>query len=312
MSRGDSTFAILFIAGETSKPNIVVPVATPIPECCVILPLFGNSDYVANPDDFKQDETGYFNYYDGSAIATVDLIIQKSVNCDFEDQHTIIDNTYGIYKALGVEVINGLNYISIKKINWSQILIDFGPGVYRIQTNETSIFASDTVQHDQSFEYDLREFSVNLADQTVFFKTTNSGLLGDRFDSTRRFAFPAGWEDGIRLPGRFGFDHSDYEKTYHKFNSGKKVFTTNTREEKYEFRGLPLAEGPRKYFANELMQADLVEVTDYSKNAANTHIETPVHGAGEFGPVYTSNTSKANYTVEFTNGYDNFIKHHCV
>ena len=127
MPRGDSYFELLFVSGDTSKPEIVVPTATPIPECCYILPLFANSDYVANSDEFKQDETGYFNFYDASAITAVDLIIQKcKTDGTFEDKHIIIDDTYGTYKALGVEVINGLNYISIKNINWSKILVDFG------------------------------------------------------------------------------------------------------------------------------------------------------------------------------------------
>ena len=310
--RGDDQFAILFIAGETSKPSIVVPNATPIPECCFILPLFGNSDYVANPDQFKQDETSYFNYYDGSAIDTVELVIQKNVGCVWVDQETITNNDYGTFSALGTEVINGLNYISIKNINWSKVLVDFGAGVYRIQTNEESIFASEATQHSESFEYDLQEFDANKADNTVFFKIDNSGSLGDRFDATKRFAFPADWSDGMRLPGEFGFDRSDLKKEYHKFNSGKLEYTTSKRTPKFTFKGKPLSEGPRKYFENELMLADIVLVTDYNKNAANTHIDTPVHGDGEFGPAYSPNTNKAYFDIEFTSAYDNYIKKHCI
>lgn len=313
MSRGDDQYNVFFVAGDTTKPEIAIPTANPIPECCCILPLFGNSDYVANPDEFKQDETGYFNYYDGSVIDAVTLIIQKcKSDGTFEDKHTVTDNTYGTYKALGDEIINGLEYISITNINWSKVLVDFGAGVYRIKTNEVNIFPSEDDQNAYSFQYDLQEFTEDRADKTVFFKVLNSGSMGDRLDGTKTFAFPSDWSDGMRLPGSFGYDFSDYEKTYHKLNSGLRQHTETKRTPKYMFKGLPIGEDARKYFENELMLADFVEITDYNKNAANTHIKTPVHGSGEYSPTYPPSTSKAFFDVEFTHAYDNYIKKHCI
>ncbi|GAG26388.1 unnamed protein product, partial [marine sediment metagenome] len=111
MSRDDEHSGLLFVAGETAKPALVIPTAKPIPECCYILPMFGNSDW-EDPelsDPFKQDETGYFGYYDPNAIDTVVLAIQKCNSGEFEDVEVITNSDYGTYKALGVEVINGLN-----------------------------------------------------------------------------------------------------------------------------------------------------------------------------------------------------------
>lgn len=315
MSRGDVHSSLLFVAGETAKPVIVVPTANPIPECCYILPLFGNLDY-ADPnlsDPFKEDQNSYFNYYDASAVTAVDLAIQKCNSVgEFVDSVVITNDDYGTYKALGVEVIGGLNYISLKNINWSKVLVDFGAGVYRLRTSETTIFASEGLQYSTSIQYDLKSFSTQRADKTVFFKVSNSGSLGNRQDGTKRFTFPADWEDGMRLPGSFGYDTSAYTNEYTIYNDNSKQWTKKLREPKYFFKGnRPLSEEARKYFENELMMADRVLITDHNKNAANTHIDTPVHGAGEFAPEYTANSSKAHFDVEFTHAFENYVKEFC-
>lgn len=311
MSRGDDQFKVFFVAGDTSKPVIIVPTATALPECCFILPLFGNSNYVLSPDDLKQDETGFFRPYDLNAIDSVEFVIQKCENGVFVDKIIITNDDYGTYIALGDEIVNGLSLVSLKNINWSRVLLEELAGVYRVATNENSIFATEPIQHDYSFEFDLKEYTADRADKTVFFKVSNTGSMGDRKDSRKRMAFPANWVDGIRLPGSCGYDNDTYTKTYHRLRTGRLNHTETSRVKKTEFRGRPITEGARDFFANELMMADLVEFTDYNKNSANTHVATPVHGDGDFAPVYTRGSSKAHFIVVFTDAFDNMIKHHC-
>lgn len=313
MSRGDDQFAVFFIAGDTAKPAIVIPTAKAIPECCVILPLFGNLQY-ADPDffdEFKQDETSFFRSYDINAIDSVELEIQKCGANGFENVHTITNNDYGIYVALGDEIVNGLSLVSIKSINWSKVLVDFGQGVYRVATNEDSIFPTEDIQHDFSFEYELKEFTETRADKTVFFKVSNQGSMGS-LDPRKRIAFPANWVDGIRLPGSIKDGRREYTKTYHRLESGKLNFTETSAIDKLTFSSRLIKEAPRDFFKNELMMANLVEITNYNKNAANTYITTPVHGDGEFAPTYPRNNSKAFFEVQFTDAFDNQRKKHCV
>ena len=129
--RGDVQTQILFGVGSTAKPVITVPAVQDLEECCYITPVFGNPDYIASPDPLKEGTNSYFNFYDPNAITAVTLNIQKCVGGAFVTQHTIIDDTYGTFKDLGVEIKRGLNYISIKNINWSKVLVDFGAGTYR-------------------------------------------------------------------------------------------------------------------------------------------------------------------------------------
>ena len=59
------------------------------------------------------------------------------------------------------------------------------------------------------------------------------------------------------------------------------------------------------------MMANLVRVTDYNRNAANTHIDTRIHGDGEFAPEYFTESALAHFEVEFTSADDNYEKLHC-
>ena len=311
-SRGQSTKTKVFGAGSTSKPTLTTDTLEDLIECCYILPLLGNPDF-ATPelaDPLKEDETSYFNYYDPESIDTVTLNLQKCVDGVFVTQHTFTDNTYGTFSDLGDEVIDGLIYISIKNINWSKVLVNFGAGIYRTQTDETTIFASEGIQHSESLVYELKTFTARNADRTVFFKIDNSGVLGDRFDPRKKFSFPANWQDGLRVDGTYGQDFRDFEKDFTIFNDGSKEYLTTKGIDKMLFHAERLSEDARRYFKNELMMANLIEVTNYGRNLANTHTNTPVQSSGEFAPVYFDESKLAGFIVEFTDAYENQEKLH--
>lgn len=314
-TRGESEFLIAKGVGNTSKEQLVVPTLKDLKECCYISPVFGNVDYLTTPDDLKEDYNSYFNYYDQNAVTSVDLVIEKCENGGFVEKHTIINDTYGAFSPLGNEVHNvwgvDLNYISIKNLNWSKVLDDFGEGTYRIKTNETTIYALEGVQNAFSLTYELKAFTAQRADSTVRFKINNTGVLGDRNDPRNKIVFPNDWEDQLRVIGSFGQDFSEPTDSYTVFADGFEEFTERKRKDKMIFHSDRISEAPRKYFRNELMMANLVSVTNYGRNLANTHIDTPVHGSGEFAPVYHILSKLAGFQVEFMDAYDNQEKLHC-
>ncbi len=308
-SRGDVTTKVGFRVGNTSKPVLVVPSVEDLSECCYINPVFGNVDYLTEPDDFKEDYTSYFNYYDQNAITAVVLEIQKCESGAFIDKHTITDNTYGEFVALGDEVHDELNYTYIRNLNWSKILDDFGAGIYRIKTIETDIFTD--VNNAYSLTYDLKAFTADRANGTVRFKIENTGVLGDANNAQKKFTFPDNWVDQFRVEGTYGQDFSELIKESTIFNDGFKEYIKTEREDKGKFHSERISEAPRTYFKNELMMANLVMVTNYGRNLANTHIDTPLHSSGEFSPVYTNQSALAGFEVEFTDAYANQEKLHC-
>jgi len=309
--RGDVQTDTLKGVGDPSVPVIVLPLAQELEECCYDLLLFGdNTSAETKLDTLRNDLTGLLRFYDDSVTA-VDFVIQKCVNGVFADQHTIIDNTYGLFKPLGTEVINGLNYITIKDINWTLILLNFGEGKYRIQTNETTIFPALGIQHQPSFTYTLQNFTETRANNTVYFEIRNSGSLGNRKKVRERFSFPEDWRDGIRLKGKFGDDFDPITTEYTVYEDGSKVSIEKTREEKYIFLFDSAPDNIRKFFKNELAMADFVLVTDYNTNNASCHIETPAQVSGGIEPDYIKQYSKASIEVEFTSAFENMKKEPC-
>jgi len=314
MSRGDAAFFLGFVV--TGDPTVVAPLPIDedleLEECCYILPLLVEKNNPAIQDPFKNDQTSYFEFYDKS-ISAVSLILTKCVNKVIVDQVTIIDNTYGTFLDLGVETHDGLDYISIKNINWTLIFDTFGAGEYQFRTDETSIFSSTPLASKFDFQYDLQEFTTRRANTTVFMRIFNSGILVDKKNNGRtQFTFPDNWVDGKRVSAIFGNDKSGMEESYTAFNNGFEEFVSKKILPRYILEVDPMSEDIREYMEIELRMADLVEMTNTVNNAANRHINTPVQATSDFDPTYFKQVSKAKFELEFKHAFeDNFEKLHC-
>lgn len=309
-ARGDVQEQILFSAGATGKPVITVPTINDLEECCYITPVLVNAAYVASPDVLKQDTNSFYQFYDPTAVTAVTIDIQKCVSGAWATQHTIVDDTYGTFKDFGVEIINGKKYISIKNTNWSKIKVAFGEGVYRYYTNETTIYASEGVQHTESLAYDVKEFTEAKANFTTRFKIYNSGKLGDRNNPLKTTTFPADWEDQLRVYGFFGRGKSSFSNEYTVYNDGSKNYTKSERVKTFEFESDVAPQEVRELFENEVMMANLLEVTNYANNS-DCYVDVPVIGASDFDPQYIKQFSKAKFVVGFEDAYANQEKLHC-
>ena len=313
-SRGDVFTVNLFGVGSvTAPPVIVVDEDLELEECCYILPLLA---ILTDNDPLKNDRTIYSEHFDPHAVTAVDFIIQKCVGGEFVDQHTIVNNLYGEFSPYGDETHNlggvDFDYIVIRQIDWTAILAAFGEGVYRFKAEATNIFASSGVQETFDFTYELKSYTTRRANVTTFFTIFNSGILGDRNDGTKKFIFCDNCIDGKRINGTIGNDFSGYENDYTVFNDGFEQFVTKKRIPKFVFTGDRLSEPIRKYFENEMMMADKLEVTGYMNNAANTHINTPVQADGEYKPTYHKQSKLAAFEVEFKHAFQgNYEKKNC-
>lgn len=311
-ARGDVQEQILLSVGSTGRPIVITPTAQELRECCYISPLFGNPAYLTTPDPLKQDETSFYQFYDPNSVTSSEIDIQKCVDGVFITQHTIVDQTYGLFKDFGEEVIDDNKYISIKNINWSKILDDFGKGKYRLQTNEESIFASEGTQHFESIPYQLMPFSVDAANFTTRIKMEHSGLLGDRNDPTKKeAAFPSDWVDMLRIHSNFGGGKSEYEKSVTVYRDGSKNFTELKRIKTYELECDRVTQCVREFFENEIMMADRLLITNYANNMADKHVDLPVQGDSDFDPNYIKQSKLASFTVGFIDAYDNQNKRFC-
>jgi hypothetical protein len=305
-SRGDVQEEVFFATGTTVVSANVPDLPEGLKECCYELFLFTYPTDVL--DELKNDRTSYFKYWPTS-FETGTLTIQKCVGGVFTDQEIITDDTYGTFKDFAEETKNGQVYISIKNIDWTAIRVAYGVGEYRIEAAAMDIFGNIDV--DYSFSYKVKDYTPDLANNSVFIEITNSGLLGNINNPRERFAFPDDWQDAIRIKGKFGDDFSEYEDEYTRLNDGFEDYTRHVQVPKYILFMDRAPQNVRNFMRNEIMMANTIEMTDYNADNANCHIKTPVRRSGGFTPEYINRVTKAKTEIEFRSSYDNTYKKQC-
>jgi|TARA_Y100000310_G_scaffold311768_2_gene358362 hypothetical protein len=307
-ARGDVQEDIVsLIESDPDKTVSAPPLAvSTVEDCCFWLPVFGDT---SDTDDFKNDRSSFIKRYP-RIVSGVVMVIQKCVNGTYTDQHTIVDDTYGDFSDFGDFSIGSVNYISIY-IDWRLILTAFGEGIYRIKTLETNSLASSPVQNDYSHDYHLQDFTVDRADGTIRLNTTNAGTLGDKDSQRGTFVFPPNFQDGIRIPGRFGLNKSEYEQEYTRYRNGFKQFLQDDQTEKYTLETDRLPEEIHKFLKTDIFQASTLLVTDYNKDNANAHVNTQIIKPDSYDPVYHKTSKLYKVSVEFESAFDNMRKLNC-
>lgn len=307
-ARGDVQEDIVTLIESNPNNTLLAPSLAPttVEDCCFFLPIFGDT---SDEDPFKNDRNSFIRRYD-LLVSGVVLKIQKCVNGTYTDQHTIIDNTYGDFSDFGVFSTTRYKYISIY-MDWRLVLDAFGEGIYRIYTEETNILTSLGVQNDCSDDYELKNFTVDRADGTIRFDTINDGILGDKRDQKNTFQFPPNFQDGIRIPGWFGSDKSEYEQEYTRYRNGRQQFLKDDQTEKYILETDRLPENIHDFLKTDIFQSSTLTVTDYNKDNANTHINTQILKPDSYDPVYYKTSKLAKVTVEFESAFDNMRKLNC-
>lgn len=308
-TRGDVQTATFFTIGNTPLVFETTDVfaSTSATDCCLELPVFAS---LSDTDPLKNDRTSFWKPYDNSVTAVV-LKLQKCVNGASVTQATISDDTYGTFIDFGTTTAGGKNFIALKSIDWTQILTDFGVGTYRLKTEETNLLASVPVQNQYSFTYKLMAYNADRVNGTVFFTTTNSAILGNINNQKETITFPDDWTDGIRIPGRFGDNKSDYEEERTRYNDGYLQVLTDDQTESYILETDRLTADVHNYFKTEILQADSIKVTDYNADNANCTINKYVKRNGEYSPTWAKGALQAKVIVEFGDAYDNQRKRNC-
>lgn len=280
-------------------------------ECCVDLLLFGDNSTPENTaNKYRNDKTGYFEYYSNDTDSAV-MKIQKCVNGTMTDQHTV-DGTYGTFSDFGEFQSDNRKYISLKNIDWTAILLAFGEGKYRLIVETTNILASVVTVPDCSFTYTLKNYSDEAADGTVFIRTNPTNILGNIKRPDEAFTFPSEWSNGIRVPAWFGSNFSEYERETVRYDiDGFLQDLTNDQTEKFilDTDGLPAY--VHNFLKTNMFQSNYVNITDYNTDNANRHTETRVKLDSEYSPNWIKRVNKATVSVEFKSAFDNLRALNC-
>lgn len=307
---GEASSQLFFLIAQNPVSDVV---QLPLPDsttddCCCAFTMNVLAD-ISDDDNFKNDKSSFL-YRFKDVIDTVEISLQNVVDGEFSDLATISDDTYGTFYPLGFYVSEkSENYIGIL-INWRNVLSENGVGNYRIKVAySSSIGGSGTILSNQ---YNLQAFTPNRANGTVKIEYNISNLLGDNSDDKNVLEFgDLNWYNSIRINGFFGFDSSVYQRDYIKYESGQKVFVEDSQEIEFTLKTKLLPAFIHSVMRTDIIQADVISITDYNSNNANKYIEKLVKPNSDYSPNYNQMSKLASVEVKFIQEYNNLRKIRC-
>ena len=278
-------------------PNVLTPQIFPdeedrafVAQCC-----FNNLVLAGGAEPFQNDITSVlFKVFDPAD--TIEFFLDK----DEIQVAALNNNDLGTLFPIG-SFSTQLLLIGFK-LDWAKVLIAHGEGNYKIRTERILITGTDTIT---SVNYNLKTFSLELADNTVWIEWTQDGEIIDGLDYTG-----IDWFQAIRLPGFFGNKQTEIEETLFK-NSNY-----NTTQIKSELTfNTPLEIGPIPScigdFLPNLIQANIIQITDYNIRNFDYLLQQKAVKVAEIGETVYNRERLAVYNLTLTDRKEDHIKINC-
>lgn len=317
------------VGGEEIKQDdlISVPAAERRTASPIALDDFG-CPWVLNPladegstDDLKNDRSEIYRGGDASvANITLELQQQDCVSGDWTKVADLNDNTLGTLFQNAVTLISGFGfhdddynrkYIGFL-LEWKKVLAAYGEGTYRFMVNYTDIYGVTTNVEDQRI-FCLKQFRDVLAEGTVRIESMIAGISGDIFIPSSFVDYPAeGWYQQVRLPGTLLFKDSSFTKEFMQygdsdFNSFKPVI--NEQKANFLLYIQPIPGWMDFYLSTNVLQADLILLSDFNARNRHTWIKVPVMNDGNFAPKQVGKVNKlSSTTLSLAYGQNNLRK----
>jgi len=308
MPKGEEIYAD-FIVASNSRPSyktavLEIPVPTTV-SCEESFIVFTDG---VGTDEFKNDITSVFYKYPPTT-STVAMVLQQKIGGTWTDKDTLDDNNNGTFYALGFIVDEkGNKYIGYKN-NWTLTYNLYGVGVYRVKNTETDLSGVTTSYSD---EYCLQVYHPNRADGTVKLEFYTNNLRGDITNPYEFMEYKSvNWYNSVRLCGFFGGDKSSYENEVTEYNNGLQQWIKNEQKVIYKLQLKPIPSVIHNFVKTDVVQADLVLITDYNKNNPNRKVQVPVVIDGAYEPKWQKGTLKASVEVNFKLALNNLRKKRC-
>lgn len=306
MPQGQSISQKFYIIRDSPTLPAPLSLTSNLAGCCFELPVLAET---SPTNDLYNDFTGFVLFWN-NAFSTATLILQKSVSGTWTDTATLNVDTWGTAYTFGFWTdIYGQNAIGYK-LDWDLVLAAFGEGSYRIKSVGTPLFGAVT-QTQYSFEYCLKTYTEQRANETVRIDFKQNGIIGDRdSDYIKRDFGILDWENSIRLPdSMFGNDSSpSHEKEYVKYQNGSMIWLSDNQVEEYILRTGRLPNFLHKFIKIDVLQADEIKVTDYNLNNPTKHTEKDVVWSGNYEPTWTNGNLYAPVEIRLQQAYQNFNK----
>jgi hypothetical protein len=295
------------VISPRSVGNVVYDAENPVPECCFELTVLAELVYTSA---YFNDKTAFsFDWNNGFSTAV--MVLQKSVNGSWVNKATLTDYALGTYYAFGFYT----TIYSEKKIgfllDWASVLSGFDEGIYRVKCTGTPIIGDPVIVYSPN--YSLLKYTTHRADATVRIEWWKNGNAGNQYDDSLKTDFGTlNWYNQIRLyDSKFGNDTSTFERTYIKYQNGKKTWTNDQQIEEYVLKTGRFNNELHRFIKIDILQADEIRVTDYNSENANEHIDRWVIPSSNYEPRWLDGSKFAPVEVKFQQLYQNHEHKRC-
>lgn len=264
-----------------------------IADCC-----FDNLVLAGGVEKHQNDTTSFLFATEGAADS-IAFFLEKETSGVFNEVAILDGSTFGTFFGFGgfdSPLIIGF------KLSWFFVLSAFGEGNYRIRTDRNTILSQDSVF---SVNYNLKTYSPELADHTIWIEWIQNGQIIDELDYTG-----LNWFQAIRLPGFFGERQTEFEEEIWKDTNFNNFQIRNELNFTYkcEIGMIPSCIGD---ILPNLLQANTIFITDYNiKNFDYRLIQKPVRLV-EINETKYNNNRQAVYNLTFSDRIDDHIKINC-
>lgn len=278
-------------------PNVLIPQEIPdeedrafVVQCC-----YNNLVLAGGDKPYQNDITSVlFKVFDQND--TVEFFLDK----DLVEVAALNDNALGTLFPIGGFPSQPL--LTGFKLDWAKVLIAHGEGNYTIRTERNLLTGTDTIV---SVNYNLKTFSLQLADETVWIEWIQDGEIIDGLDYTG-----IQWFQAIRLLGFFGNRQEEIEEEIFK-NSNYQ--TTQIKSEIFFNRIAELGPIPSCIgdVIPNLIQANIIQITDYNLNNFDYLLQQKVVKLKERADTEYNSKRLAVYNFTFKDSTENHIKINC-
>ncbi len=188
------------------------------------------------------------------------------------------------------------------KLEWEKVLVAHGEGNYKIRIERNLIIGNDILF---TINYNLKTFTSELADNTIWIEWIHNGEIIDELDYTG-----INWFQSIRLPGFFGNKQTEFDEEVFKDSNFQTFQIRNelTFPRIVEVGPVPSCIGD---FLTNLVQANIIQITDYNLRNHDYFLQQKVVRLSEINETTYNVERQAVYNLTFTDRKEDHIKINC-
>lgn len=268
-------------------------------ECCYTNVVLAD---LSSTDSYKNDFSSvYFKRQTPNDSITYELVGAST------GVTALVDGVHGIELAFGNTAQPDLSYFIVE---WRKVLIQLGEDQYTIRKTVT-IGGVPVVQLSNT--YDLKQFSVQRADNTVRIDCNVDGLLVRENVNLKG----TGYKNSIRIQGYFGDRQNNFEQNNVVFSDkgGQPYYSqqiTISNDYEYTFQAYQIPECISRVLNNEVLMGNELFISDYNKNNHSYLYELlPVELVDDNGAEYPVINRTVNISLTFSDRLKNNRKTNC-